>query len=373
MKTVLVHDWLVGTGGGENVLEDILEVFPSDVYTLVYDKDAMGQSSICNNPIYTSFIQKFPKSRSNHQIYLPFFSHAIEQFDLSKYDLILSSSHCVAKGVITNNEQLHICYCHTPMRYAWDLYHQYMNESKLNRGIKGKIVKAVLHYLRLWDLSSSFRVDHFIANSKYVAKRINKIYRREATVIYPPVDTDYFSYCSKKEKYYLTASRLVPYKRIDLIVEAFSSMPDKKLLVIGDGPEMKKIKSKASSNIEILGYVEKDKMKQYFQKAKAFVFAALEDFGIVPVEVQSCGTPVIAYNKGGVKETVIENKTGVFFSSQDVDSIKQAVKNFESKEDKFILEDIRTHAEAFSKKRFKNEYESFVRQKYLEFCEKENR
>jgi glycosyltransferase involved in cell wall biosynthesis len=373
MKTAVIHDWLINTGGGENVLEEILEEFPSPVYTLVCDMKKMDKSKICNHPIFTSFIQKLPGSRSNHQLYLPFFSHAIEQFDLSKYDLLLSSSHCVAKGIITTNDQLHICYCHTPMRYAWDLYHQYMEEANLNRGIKGKIVKAILHYLRMWDLNSSFRVDHFIANSKYVAKRINKIYRRDSEIIYPPVDVDYYFFNSKKQDYYVTASRLVPYKKIDLIVEAFSFMPDKKLVVIGDGSEMKKVKAKASSNIEILGHLDRDKMREILQRARAFVFAAVEDFGILPVEAQSCGTPVIAYNKGGVKETVIQNKTGVFFDSQDVESIKRAVEEFEKKEDKFILEDIRKHAEFFSTERFRKEYKLYVQQKYLEFCDKENR
>ena len=371
MKTAVIHDWLIKPGGGENVLEEILEIFPSPVYTLVYNKERMGNSKICKHPISTSFIQKLPKSRTSHQLYLPLFSYAIEQFDLSEYDLILSSSHCVAKGVLTTNDQLHICYCNTPVRYAWDLYHQYMEEANLNKGLKGLFVKRVLHNLRMWDLNSSFRVDHFIGNSQYIAKRINKIYRREAEVIYPPVDVEYFSFYPNKDNFYVTASRLVPYKKIDLIVEAFASMPDKKLVVIGDGSEMKKIKDKAASNIEILGHISRDKMKELFQRAKAFIFAAVEDFGIVPVEAQSCGTPVIAYNQGGVRETVIQNKTGIFFDSQDVESIKNAVKEFESREDSFVLKDIADHAQKFSYDRFRKEYSSFVNQKYQEFCAKE--
>lgn len=373
MKTAIIHDWLINIGGGERVIEEIIKLFPSPIYTLVWEKEKFKDSSVYNKEIFTSFLQRFPKSRSNHQLYLPFFPHAIEQFDLSKYEVILSSSHCVAKGILTNIDQLHICYCHTPMRYAWDLYHQYLSEAKLDKGIKGKIAKMILHYLRLWDLNSSFRVDHFIANSKYIALRIKKVYRREADVIYPPVDVDYYFFQPKKSDYFITASRLVPYKKIDLIVEAFSFMPDKKLVVIGDGPEMKKIKAKASKNIEILGYVEKDKMRTLLQGAKAFVFAAIEDFGILPLEAQACGTPVIALGKGGVKETVVKDKTGIFFENQDVLSIKKAVETFEKKEDFFDHKKIRSHAEKFSSSRFLLEYETYVKQKYLQFCESEGR
>jgi glycosyltransferase involved in cell wall biosynthesis len=369
MKSAAIHDWLITLGGSENVLQEILRLFPSPIYTLVSDRKKLGNSDLLNYEIHTSFVQKFPRSLSSHQFYLPFFPQAIEQFDLSEYDLVLSSSHCVAKGVLTNIDQLHICYCHTPMRYAWDLYHQYLTEANLNKGIKGKIAKSLLHYLRLWDLNSSFRVDHFIANSKYIARRINKIYRREAKVIYPPIDVDYFTFCPTKDKYYLTASRLVPYKKIDLIVEAFSFLPDKKLIVVGDGPEMKKIKSKASQNVELLGFLEKDKMRELLQKARAFIFAAVEDFGILPLEAQSCGTPVIALNKGGAKETVIEKFTGIFFEEQEVDSLIQAIKSFEREEEKFDLKKIRNHAEKFSSKRFRREYESFVKEKYAEFQE----
>jgi glycosyltransferase involved in cell wall biosynthesis len=369
MKSAIVHDWLINLGGSENVLQEILQLFPSPIYTLLTDKKKLEKSQFLNYSTYTSFLQKLPKSLTHHQFYLPFFPQAIEQFDLSEYEIILSSSHCVAKGVLTNLDQLHICYCHTPMRYAWDLYHQYLSEANLQKGIRGKIAKSILHYLRLWDLNSSFRVDHFIANSKYVAKRINKIYRREADVIYPPVDVDYFNFNPSKDKYYLTASRLVPYKKVDLIVEAFSYLPDKKLIVIGDGPEMKKIKSKASQNVEILGFVEKDKMKELLQKARAFIFAALEDFGILPLEAQACGTPVIAFNKGGAKETVLENLTGVFFEYQEVSSLIQAIKSFEKQEEQFDLKKIRGHAESFSKERFRKEYESYVKGKYDEFLE----
>ncbi len=224
---------------------------------------------------------------------------AIEQLDVSKHDIILSSSHAVAKGIITGPDQLHISYIHSPIRYAWDLQHQYIKEAGLDKGMKGMVARWLLHKIRLWDCRTSNGVDHFIANSEFISRRIRKVYGRESKVIYPPVDVNRFKLCENKDDYYFTASRMVPYKRMDLIVEAFSQMPDKKLVVIGDGSEMSKIKAKASSNIELLGYQPNSVMQEYMQKAKGFVFAAEEDFGITPVEAQACGTPVIAFGKGG--------------------------------------------------------------------------
>ncbi|MEI6242483.1 MAG: glycosyltransferase family 4 protein [Chlamydiota bacterium] len=367
MKSALVHDWLVSIGGGEKVLQALSESFPSPIYTLVQNKKGIAGSFFENQEIITSFIQKLPFASTKYRNYLPFFPLAIEQFDLSSYDLILSSSHAVAKGILTHAEQLHICYCHTPMRYAWDLYHHYLQEMNLHKGIKGKIAKTVLHYLRQWDQNSASRVDAFIANSHYIAKRIKKTYGKEATVIYPPVDTLSFSLETKKEPFYLTASRMVPYKKIDLIVEAFASMPDKKLVVIGDGPEFSKIKSKAKKNIELLGYQPDAVLKQYLQKAKAFVFAAREDFGILPVEAQCSGTPVIAYGKGGVLETVIPHQTGLFFHEQTQESLYQAIQEFEKTELDPLV--IRKNALRFSKERFTQEIQTYVKQKYEEFLQ----
>jgi glycosyltransferase involved in cell wall biosynthesis len=365
MKYALVHDWLMSIGGGEKVLQSLAETFPSPIYTLVKNDKALKGTFFENKDIHSSFLQKFPFVEKKYRNYLPFFPLAIEQFDLSSYDVIISSSHAVAKGVLTHAEQLHICYCHTPIRYAWDLYHQYLTEMNLHKGIKGKIAKAVLHYIRLWDQNSAQRVDAFIANSKYIAKRIQKIYGKKAEVIYPPVNLDAFSLETSKENYYCTASRMVPYKKIDLIVEAFSSMPDKKLVVIGDGPEFSKIKSKAKSNVELLGYQPDEKLIQCIQKAKGFVFAAIEDFGILPVEAQSTGTPVIAFAKGGTLETVIDNQTGVFFKEPTVESLCLAVKEFEKKE--FSPYIIRNHALQFSKERFAKEIKEFVHTKQEEF------
>lgn len=286
---------------------------------------------------------------------------AIEQLDLSAYDLVISSSHCVAKGVMTGPNQIHISYVHSPIRYAWDLQHQYLRESGLNKGLKGWLAKAILHYMRLWDYRTSNGVDYFIANSKFIAKRIWKCYRREADVIYPPVDVDAFELCEQKEDYYMTASRMVPYKKMDLIVEAFSKMLDKKLIVIGDGPDFAKIKAKAGKNVELMGYQPFAVLKEKMQHAKAFVFAAEEDFGITPVEAQACGTPVIAFGKGGALETVVDDVTGTFFAEQTVESIVEAVNHFEAKNGGYEPKACRENAEKFSNERFIHEIISYVK------------
>ena len=305
MKVAIVCDWLVTYAGAEKVLEQILNIFPeADIFALVDFLDEDNRSFIKNKKVVTSFIQKLPKAKIKYRNYLPLMPLAIEQLDVTTYDLVISSSHCVAKGVITGPNQIHISYVHSPIRYAWDLQHQYLKESGLIKGVKGKIAKAILHYMRMWDVRTANGVDFFIANSEFIAKRIKKCYRREAAVIYPPVDVEAFKMREEKEDFYLTASRMVPYKKMDLIVEAFSRMPDKKLVVIGDGPDFGKIKSKATNNITLLGYQPFGVLKDYMQKAKAFVFAAEEDFGITPVEAQACGTPVIAFGKGGALETV---------------------------------------------------------------------
>lgn len=353
MKTALIHDWLVSsTGGSENTLKQIHALFPAPIYTLLHNPSAFPIDS----PVYTSFIQKLPRSFSRFRSYLPLFPLAIEQFDLSSYDLVLSSSHCVAKGVITHSEQTHICYCHTPMRYAWDPSH--LKDAGLTKGLKSILAKLSLHYLRSWDTYSASRVDHFIANSHFVARRIQKTYNRPAKVIYPPVDTSFFSCHEQKENYYLTSSRLVPYKKIDLIVDAFAQMPHTKLLVIGDGPEANKIKQKAKANIEFLGYQPNDVLRHHLQHAKAFVFAALEDFGILPIEAMACGTPVIALNKGGTAETVLDHKTGVHFHNQTIEDIQQSVKTFETLT--LNPQQIAAHAASFNINRFRQEFSEFV-------------
>ena len=364
-KSALVHDWLITEGGGEKCVQSFLNINPDfDLFSLIdFFSDEYRERLIKGKHAQTSFIQKLPTAKSNHRKFLPLFPLAIEQFDLSEYDLILSSSMSVSKGVLTHSNQTHICYCHSPMRYAWDLYFQYLNEAGLATGAKGWLAKLILHRMRTWDVISSNRVDYFIANSNFIARRIKKVYNREAAVIYPPVDVDSFSLETNKEEFYLTASRMVPYKKIDLIVEAFSQMPDKKLVVIGDGPDMNKIKQKATKNVELLGYQPFSSLKEHMQKAKAFVFAAEEDFGIIPVEAQACGTPVIAYGRGGSLETVVAGKTGTFFFNQTVDAIKEAVNNFEKESKNFSPNDIRDHALKFSKNRFEQEIKSFINEK----------
>ena len=367
MKIALVHDWLTTLAGAEKVLESIYELYPYSIYTLVKDESKLKGSIFEKADIRISFIQRLPKAKTKYRNYLLFFPLAVEQFTLSEYDVIISSSHAVAKGVLTNSNQLHICYCHTPIRYVWDLYHRYLDEAGLSKGIKGFIAKLILHYIRIWDYTTANRVNYFIANSKYIAKRIEKIYGRESTVIYPPINVDKFEVYIQKEDFYLTASRMVPYKKIDLIVEAFSQIPDKKLVVIGDGPDFEKVKKKAGKNVELLGYQPFEVLKDYMKRAKAFIFAAEEDFGIVPVEAQACGTPVIAYGRGGVTETVVNGKTGIFFRKQTVESLIEAIKSFEKKENVFDPLEIRKNAEKFSKERFKKEFKEFVDKKIEEF------
>lgn len=366
MRKALVHDWYYVSGGAEKVIHSFNNVWDDfDHFALI---DFMSENDrdfvLKGKKVNTSFIQRLPTAKRNHRKFLQFFPYAIEQFDLRNYDVVLSSSASVAKGVLTNHNQLHICYCHSPMRYAWDLYNQYLEEAKLNRGLKGTYAKYILHKVRNWDIISSNRVDYFIANSNYIAKRIKKIYNREATVIYPPVDVEAFNLQEEKEDFYFTASRMVSYKKIDLVVRAFNEMPHKKLIVSGDGPDFKKIKRIAKPNISFLGFVENQTLKEYMQKAKAFVFASEEDFGIIPVEAQACGTPVIAFGKGGIKETVVPEVTGVFFNEQTEISIIEAIERFEQM--KFDPKVIRESVLRFSKERFESEIKDFVESKYNE-------
>lgn len=366
VKVALVHDWLTVMGGAERVLESLLELYPADLFTLVKNTKNLKKTPFEEIEIRTSFIQKLPKSEKKYRSYLPLFPLAIEQFDLGVYDLIISSSHSIAKGVLTHADQMHICYCHTPMRYAWDLYQQYLKEVRLKSGVKGMMAKCFLHYLRMWDAYSSARVNAYLANSRYVARRIKQLYNQKAEVVYPPVDLNFYSLKEEKEQYYLTISRMVPYKKMDLIVEAFAAMPDKKLVVIGDGPEEEKVKGKATKNIEILPFQEREELRKYLQNAKAFVFASIEDFGILPVEAQGCGTPVIALGKGGALETVIQNKTGIFFPDQTVSSLREAIQKFEK--ESFDPQTIRLHAEQFREEVFKEKFQASVRLKYEAFA-----
>lgn len=368
----IVADWFVTYAGSEKVVAEFLKIYSqAELYSVVDFLSSESKANFNNKKIKTTFIQNLPLAKKKYQTYLPLMPLAIEQLDVSKHNIVLSSSHAVAKGVLTGPDQLHISYIHSPIRYAWDLQHQYLRESGLDKGVKGLIAKIILHKMRIWDHRTANGVDHFIANSKFIARRIKKVYGRDADVIYPPVDIERFSLNETKDNYYVTASRLVPYKRMDLIVEAFSHMPDKKLVVIGDGPEMYKVKSKATKNIEILGFQPNDIMEDYMRNAKAFVFAAEEDFGITPVEAQACGTPVIAFGKGGTLETIRpygqQKPTGVFFKKQDIQSIIDSVNEFEEIQSLILPDDCRNNALRFSTLRFSNEIESYVSNKWAEF------
>ncbi|OIV42463.1 glycosyltransferase [Flavobacterium johnsoniae] len=369
MKKALISDWYYVNGGAEKVIHSINSIWDDfDHFALIDFLSDEDRNFILNGKkVKTSFIQKLPTAKKNHRKFLQLFPIAIEQFDLSDYDLIISSSSAVAKGIKTHKNQLHICYCHSPMRYAWDLKDQYLKDAGLDKGLKGIYAKSVLNKIKKWDLSNSEDVDFFIANSNHIAQRIKNTYGRESIVIYPPVDVDFFSLEEKKEDYYFTASRLVSYKKTQLIVEAFNELPHLKLIVAGDGPELEKLQKIAKSNIEFVGFIENGKLKVLMQKAKAFVFAAEEDFGIIPVEAQACGTPVIALAKGGTLETVIANKTGIFFEGQFAQKIKEAVLNFETKV--FDPKLIREHALSFSKQRFEKEMKEFVETKFKEHQE----
>jgi glycosyltransferase involved in cell wall biosynthesis len=374
IKVAIVHDWLVDLAGAEKVLEQILICFPhADIFSLVDHIPENQRDFLLNKKTKVSFIQQLPKSVNNFRRYLFLMPLAIEQFDLSSYDLIISSSHAVAKGVLTGPDQIHISYCHTPIRYAWDMQHQYLSRLQNQSKVKTWLIRYFLHKIRIWDHISSNGVDFFIANSRFVARRIKKIYRRDSFVLYPPVDTDFYTNTTKqKNNFYLTSSRLVSYKRVDLIVEAFNKMPEKQLIVIGSGPEYNRIKNKAESNVKVLGYQSSEVLRRYMQNAKAFIFAAEEDFGISPVEAQACGTPVIAFAKGGCLETVLDLKnskspTGVFFYEQNSDSICSAVNFFEKNIQLFLSENCRKNALLFSIQRFRKNFKKIIEKNYYSF------
>lgn len=380
MKKALVHDWYTVYGGAERCVESLNNIWGDfDHFSLTDNLSQKNRDIILKGKQTTNtFIQKLPFGKTKYRIYFPFFPLAIEQLDFSDYELIISSSSSVAKGVLTRPNQLHISYVYSPVRYAWDLYSQYIKEAKLDRGVKGFFARYFLFKLRLWDYSTANRPDYYIAISNYVAKRIKKIYNKEALVIYPPVDTNSFTLTTETKDYYITCSRMVPYKKIDLIVEVFSKI-GKKLIVVGDGPDYKKIKNLANSYVDLRGYVEKDEMQKLIKQARAFIFAAEEDFGIAPIEAQACGVPVIAYGKGGALETIkgifpseykISSKeTGVFFNNQNVNSLSEAIDYFEMNESFFDKKAIRKNAERFSIERFENEFKETVDNLYNKWKE----
>lgn len=363
----LVHDWLPVYAGAERVLEQMIAVLPdSDVYSLIDFLPDDQRGFLGGREVHTSFIQHLPFARSKYRNYLPLAPIAIEQFDLTDYDVVVSSSYAVAKGALTTPNQLHVSYVHSPVRYAWDLHFQYLREGGLEWGVRSVIARVILHYIRLFDVASANRPDVYLANSHHVARRIWKTYRRRARVVYPPVDTAAFSLHEAKEPFYVALSRLVPYKRIDLIAEAFTHMPEKELVIIGEGPEYDRIQEKAGPNVTLLGHQPFEAVKYYLQRARALVFAAEEDFGIVPVEAQACGTPVIAYGQGGALETVVPGETGVFFNEQKPGSLQKAVRSFEEQRDHMEPSHIRANAERFSVGQFKSTFRRELERAYRE-------
>jgi glycosyltransferase involved in cell wall biosynthesis len=377
LKYALVHEWLTpqATGGSELVVQEILQHVDADVYALIDFESSNPESYLFKRTIGTTFLQHFPFARNGVQKYLPLLPLAIEQLDLRGYDVILSSSHAVAKGILTGSNQLHVCYCHAPMRYAWDMTFDYLDSSSAGRGVQGLLTRYLLHRLRQWDVLSANRVDYFIANSKHTARRIWRCYRRPAEVIYPPVDTDRFCFQPQKQDFYITVSRLVSYKKISLIVKAFNQL-GYPLVVIGEGPELKQIQQLACPNVQVLGWQPDAVVEQYMAQAKAFVYAAFEDFGIAPVEAQACGTPVIAYGLGGTLETVRdviqsgEKGTGLLFYEQTETAIVDAVKTFERYQSALNPEIIRSHALSFSPSVFQDRYQTFLERCYREFQER---
>lgn len=372
MKLAIVHDWLVTYAGSERCLEQMIHCFPeADVFATVDFVPSSQRSFLQAKPVRTSFIQRMPGARRHYRNYLPLMPIAVEQLDLSGYDVVISSSHAVAKGVLTGPDQLHLCYTYSPARYAWDLQGQYLRESRLERGLKSWLVRWSLHRFRIWDAASAARVDRFAAISGYIARRINKLYRREAVVIYPPVDVSAFQFRAEKEDFYVTASRMVPYKRMPMIVQAFAQTPERRLVVIGDGPEFEKCKSLAGPNVQLLGFQPGTVLNDHLQRAKAFIFAAEEDFGIAPLEAQACGTPVIAFERGGAVETIrgFDNNrpSGVFFREQTPEALRSAVDRFELEGARITADDCRANAERFSIATFRREFGNWVEEAMADF------
>ncbi len=370
-RIALVHDWFDRYYGSERVVAEILRCFPeAELHALVDVMPAAERGFLQGKPVQTSFIQRLPFARKHFRLYLPLFPLAIEQFDLAGYDLVLSSSHAFAKGVLTGPNQLHVAYVHAPMRYGWEYQHDYLRQSGRERGLAGAATRYVLHRLRLWDYRTANLVDQFIANSAYIARRIHKIYRRESEVIHPPVAIEDFAASEPKQDYYLAVARFVPYKHTETIVEAFRDLPDRRLVVIGDGPGLAGARARAGANVTLLGHQPDQALRHHMAAARALIFAAEEDFGIVPVEAQAAGTPVIAYGAGGALETVRgldrPAATGLFFEAQAPAAIAAAVRQFEQAGRAITPAACRANAERFTAARFRTAYRAAIERAWLQ-------
>jgi glycosyltransferase involved in cell wall biosynthesis len=374
LRVAILHYWLLGYTGGERVVSAMLEMFPqADLFALVADKETSAR--FAPHQVTTSFLERVPGSHRFHRHMLPLCPFALEQFDLRGYDLVISSESGPAKGVVTSASTLHINYCHSPMRYIWDLYHEYTNGNDMN-GLTRLIFAGVAHYMRIWDLASASRVDSFVANSNNIAARIRKHYRRDATVIYPPVDVGSGYVADSIGDYYLTVSRLVDYKRVDLAVEACTRLR-RPLRVVGTGPRFKRLKEKAGACVTFLGELGDAQLREQYAQCRALLFPGEEDFGIVPVEAHSFGRPVIAYGRGGALETVAGfypgedvnpgETTGLFFAEQSADSLMEAIQEFEAVESKFSPALIQAQAERFDVSHFKAQFGNFIEEKVHQF------
>lgn len=379
IRVALVNDWYSNCAGGDRVNEQILNLFPNaQLFALVDTLPENMRSIIANRTINTSFMQNLPRVQKNFRRYLSLMTYAIESLDLSDYDLVISSSHAVAKGVITSADQLHICYCHTPTRLVWDIQHNHSTDKNAALGLFKKIKRiayhAVLHHIRQWDQISAHRPDHFVANSNFTAQRISKYYRRQAAVIHPPVDVEFFQpdYVASRENY-VVASRMLPYKRLDLIIDAFHRLPNRQLIVVGDGPEFKALEKRASQspNITLTGYIERNELRHHLQRAKAFITMAKEDFGIGHIEAQACGTPVIAYAGGGALENIVpvgkEQPTGIYVREQSAQALIKALEKFEALSDPIKADDCVENAKEFDGDHFRIKFAEYISEAWKTF------
>ena len=367
IRTAIVHEWLDGFAGSEQVVAHMLEELPdADLFALVDFFDEADRKRLGGRHAMTTFMQRLPAARRIFRSLLLLMPYAVEQLDVGAYDLVVSSHHAVAKGVITGPDQVHLSYVHSPMRYAWDLQHDYLRQANIERGLRSVVARYMLHKLRIWDVRTANGVDVFAANSSFIARRIWKIYRRRAFVIPPPVEVDRFPLTTDRDDHYVAVSRLVPYKRLDLAVDAFARMPARRLRVVGDGPQLAALRARATPNVTFLGRLPFEEMRRELSSARAFVFPALEDFGIVTVEAQACGTPVIAYGRGGSAEIVRDlevdrdRPTGVLFAEQTVDAVVDAVEHFERAFSRFDAAACRAHAEGFGPARFRRQLRAVI-------------
>jgi glycosyltransferase involved in cell wall biosynthesis len=366
-----VHDWLVSYAGSERVLEQILRVLPgADLFAVCDFVPQAQRGFLGGREPRTTFVQRLPLARSRHRGYLPLMPLAVEQLDLSAYDLVVSSSHAVAKGVIAGPDAVHVCYCHSPLRYAWDLQPAYLREAGLGWGPRGLAARVLLHRLRQWDVTSAHRVDHFVANSAFVARRVRRAYRRDAEVVFPPVDTEAFTPAGARGEYYVTSSRFVPYKRVPMIAEAFRGLPDRRLVVVGDGPERDAVRRAAGPNVDLVGHQPHEALVQLLRGARAYLFAAVEDFGIAPLEAQACGTPVVAYRGGALPETVpgldAAEPCGVLYDEQTPAGLRAGIAAFEAAADRITPAACRRNAERFAPARFRRDFSALLDRRWEE-------